>query len=41
MAEQGVLRAKAFPAPLPIPPVSRLGVHKSLGGNTARTADPS
>jgi len=23
------------------PPASRLGVHKNLGGNTARTADPN
>ena len=32
---------KAFPAPHTTPPVSRLGVHKELGGDTAGTADPN
>lgn len=41
MAEQGMCTAKAFPAPHPIPLVSRFGVHRNLGGSTARTADPN
>lgn len=31
---------KAFLAPHTMPPARRLGVHKELGGNTARRADP-
>ena len=40
-AEQCLHRAKAFSASHPTPPVSRQGVHKELGGDTARTADPN
>ena len=40
-AEQGLHRVKAFSAPHPTPPVSGLGVHKKLGGDTAGTADPN
>jgi len=36
---QGLQRVKAFSAPQAIPSVSRLGIHKELGGDTARTAD--
>ena len=32
VAEQGLHRVKAFSVPHPTPPVSRLGVHKELGG---------
>jgi len=32
-------RVKAFSASHTDPPASRLGVHKKLGGDTARTAD--
>ncbi|KAK2518109.1 hypothetical protein Q9966_014424 [Columba livia] len=35
-------RVKVFSASHSTPPVgSRLGVHKKLGGDTARTADPN
>ncbi|XP_051646947.1 uncharacterized protein LOC127472551 [Manacus candei] len=40
-AKQCLHRAKAFSAPHPTSAVSGLGVHKELGGDTARTADPS
>ena len=40
MAEQRVHSVKAFSASHTAPPASRLGVHKTLGGDTARTADP-
>jgi len=41
MAEQFLHRVKAFSAPHTTPPVSRLGVYKNLGGDTAGTAEPS
>lgn len=40
-AEQGLLRAKAFTVPRLTPPARGLGMHKELGGDTVRTADPS
>lgn len=39
VAEQGVVRAKAFPVAHPIPSMSSLGVHKGLEGRTARTTE--
>ena len=41
VAEQCLHRAKGFAASHTTPPVSRLGVHKELGGDTAGTADPN
>lgn len=38
--EQCLHRAKDFPASLAALPERRLGIHKNLGGDTARTADP-
>jgi len=32
--------SRFFSASHTIPPASRLGMHKKLGGDTARTADP-
>ena len=40
-AEQCFHRVKAFSAPHTTLPVSGLGVHKELGGDTAGTADPN
>jgi len=40
-AEQCLENGKAFSASRPTPPASRLGVHKKLGGDTARIADPT
>ena len=40
-AEQGLHRVKAFSAPHPTPPASRLGVHKKLGGDAAKASDPN
>ena len=40
-AEQCLHKVRAFSAPHTTPPVSRLEVHKKLGGDMARTADPS
>lgn len=34
-------RVKAFFAPYSTPPVRRLGVHKELGGDSAKTAEPN
>ena len=39
--EQCLHSIKPFPASHPTPPVSNLGVHKNLGGDTAGTADPN
>lgn len=39
-AEQCLHRVEAFSASQDTPPVSRLGVHTELGGDTARTGDP-
>lgn len=39
--EQCLHRAKAFSACQPTPLVSRMGVHKGLGGGTARTLTPA
>lgn len=40
-AEQCLHQAKAFTAPHTTTPVSEMEVHKKLGGNTGRTADPN
>ena len=40
-AEQCLHTVKAFSTPCTTPPASRLGVHKWLGGDTGRTADPN
>jgi len=41
IAEQFLNKVKAFSASHTAPPVSRMGVHKKLGGDTAGTADPN
>jgi len=41
IAEQCLHRVKAFSAAHITPPVSRLSMHKELGGDTAGTADPT
>lgn len=41
IAEQGTDSTRAFSASQAALPVSRLGVHKKLGGDTASTADLS
>jgi len=39
-AEQCLLRAKDISASNTALPVARLGVHREMGGDRARTADP-
>ena len=41
IAEQWLHSIKAFYFSHAAPPVSQLGVHKKLGGDTAGTADPN
>lgn len=41
VTEQDLLGVKAFPVPHPTPPERRLGMHKDLGVDTVRIADPS
>lgn len=41
VAKQCLHDVKALPAPRPIPPVRKLGVHNRLRGDTVGTADPN